>query len=82
MRSQTVSTWRSRLVTNRLAGLADEPRCGDPRKVSDAQIETIGGHAGAPRCHVLAAGIDGHRERSCRRRRWAESRRRAGSNRT
>lgn len=35
----TVGKWRERFRVRRLEGLADEPRPGAPRKISDAQIE-------------------------------------------
>ncbi|GAA0734333.1 IS630-like element ISMsm2 family transposase [Dactylosporangium roseum] len=37
----TVGKWRQRFVANRLAGLQDEPRPGAPRKITDAQVETV-----------------------------------------
>lgn len=36
---QMVGKWRIRFVRQRVAGLLDEPRCGAPRTVEDAQIE-------------------------------------------
>ena len=36
---QTVCKWRARFVRERLSGLADEPRPGAPRRISDAQVE-------------------------------------------
>lgn len=36
---QTVCKWRRRFVRERLAGLADEPRPGAPRRITDAQVE-------------------------------------------
>jgi transposase len=38
---QTVTKWRGRFVRNRLAGLADEPRPGAPRKITDGQVEDV-----------------------------------------
>ncbi len=38
---QMVGKWRGRFVEQRLDGLLDEPRCGAPRTVGDAEIETI-----------------------------------------
>lgn len=38
---QMVGKWRSRFVYHRVAGLLDEPRCGAPRTVEDAQIEAL-----------------------------------------
>ena len=38
---QTVCKWRERFRTARLEGLADEPRPGAPRRISDAQIEAL-----------------------------------------
>jgi transposase len=38
---QTVCKWRERFRTARLEGLADEPRPGAPRKISDAAVETL-----------------------------------------
>jgi transposase len=35
----TVGKWRQRFLTDRLGGLADEPRPGTPRSVTDAQVE-------------------------------------------
>jgi transposase len=38
---QTVCKWRERFRTARLEGLADEPRPGAPRKISDAAVEAL-----------------------------------------
>jgi len=38
---QTVCKWRERFRANGLEGLADEPRPGAPRKISDAQVEAL-----------------------------------------
>jgi len=37
----TVCKWRERFRTKRLDGLADEPRPGGPRTISDAQVEAV-----------------------------------------
>jgi transposase len=37
----TVTKWRSRFVARRLEGLADEPRPGAARKLTDAQVERV-----------------------------------------
>lgn len=37
----TVGKWRKRFITQRLAGLQDEPRPGAPRKITDAQVEAV-----------------------------------------
>lgn len=37
----TVGKWRSRFASDRLAGLADAPRPGQPRKITDAKIEEV-----------------------------------------
>ena len=37
----TVGTWRSRFVARRLDGLADDPRPGAPRTVTDAEVERV-----------------------------------------
>ena len=37
----TVGKWRSRFAADRLRGLADAPRPGQPRKISDAQVEKV-----------------------------------------
>jgi len=39
--SKTVGTWRQRFIARRLEGLADEPRPGAPRKVTDAEVERV-----------------------------------------
>lgn len=38
---ETVSKWRRRFLADRLAGLADEPRPGRPRTVSDEQVAEL-----------------------------------------
>lgn len=38
---QTVGKWRQRFQTRRLDGLADDPRPGAPRKITDEQIEEV-----------------------------------------
>lgn len=38
---QTVGKWRRRFLAKRLEGLADEPRPGAPRKVTDEQVEEV-----------------------------------------
>jgi transposase len=37
----TVTKWRSRFVAKRLEGLADEPRPGATRRISDEQVEQV-----------------------------------------
>jgi transposase len=37
----TVGKWRARFVQRRLAGLNDEPRPGQPRKITDEQVEAV-----------------------------------------
>jgi transposase len=37
----TVGKWRSRFVEDRLDGLADEPRPGAPRTITDAMVERV-----------------------------------------
>ncbi|SBW23404.1 putative transposase [Candidatus Protofrankia californiensis] len=37
----TVTKWRNRFAVDRLDGLSDKPRPGAPRKVTDAQVETV-----------------------------------------
>src|SRR4051794_3295590 len=39
--SATVGTWRRRFLERRLEGLADEPRPGAPRKITDADVERV-----------------------------------------
>jgi transposase len=41
MSQTTVCKWRARFVTDRVAGLFDEPRPGTPRTITDAQIEAV-----------------------------------------
>lgn len=38
---KTVGRWRSRFLAIRLDGLADEPRSGVPRTITDAQVEQV-----------------------------------------
>ena len=38
---QTVTKWRARFITGRLAGLVDEPRPGAPRTITDEQVEAV-----------------------------------------
>jgi len=37
----TVGKWRSRFVTEGVAGLLDEPRSGAPRRIGDDQVEAV-----------------------------------------
>jgi transposase len=37
----TVGKWRARFAKNRLAGLSDAPRPGQPRKITDEQVERV-----------------------------------------
>jgi transposase len=37
----TVSKWRGRFLLQRLEGLLNEPRCGAPRTIPDADVEAI-----------------------------------------
>jgi transposase len=38
---QTVGIWRQRFIERRLEGLADEPRPGAPRTITDEQVEQV-----------------------------------------
>ncbi|WP_207546756.1 helix-turn-helix domain-containing protein, partial [Mycolicibacterium mucogenicum] len=38
---QTVGKWRGRFLEARLEGLADEPRPGAPRKITDEAVEQL-----------------------------------------
>jgi transposase len=38
---QTISKWRRRFASYRVAGLSDAPRPGQPRKIDDAKIEEV-----------------------------------------
>ncbi|MFG2781283.1 helix-turn-helix domain-containing protein [Streptomyces prunicolor] len=38
---ETVRKWRSRFAANRLENLADRPRSGPPRRITDEQVEAL-----------------------------------------
>jgi transposase len=38
---QMAGKWRARFVAGRLEGLSDEPRPGQPRKITDEQVEEV-----------------------------------------
>jgi transposase len=39
--AQTVGKWRARFVAHRMQGLADQPRSGAPRSISDAMVQAV-----------------------------------------
>jgi transposase len=39
--AQTVGKWRARFVAQGMQGLADQPRSGAPRSISDAMVEAV-----------------------------------------
>jgi transposase len=39
--AQTVGKWRARFVAQGLQGLADQPRSGAPRSISDALVQAV-----------------------------------------
>jgi transposase len=39
--AQTVGKWRARFVAQGIPGLADQPRSGAPRSISDAMVEAV-----------------------------------------
>jgi transposase len=41
IKRSTAATWRNRFAEHRLEGLTDEPRPGQPRKITDAQVEEV-----------------------------------------
>ncbi len=41
MHRSVVTRWRNRFAEHRLGGLLDEPRPGQPRKITDAQVEEV-----------------------------------------
>ena len=41
IKADTARKWRNRFARDRLAGLLDEPRPGQPRKITDAQVDDV-----------------------------------------
>src|SRR4051794_10493577 len=41
IKRSTAATWRTRFAEHRLDGLTDEPRPGQPRRISDAKVEEV-----------------------------------------
>ncbi len=41
IKRSTAATWRTRFAVHRLDGLTDEPRPGQPRKITDAKVEEV-----------------------------------------
>jgi transposase len=39
--AQTVGKWRARFLAQGVQGLADQPRSGAPRSISDAVVEAV-----------------------------------------
>src|SRR3954454_13233861 len=41
IKRSTAARWRNRFAEHRLDGLTDEPRPGQPRKITDAKVEEV-----------------------------------------